>query len=269
MSKRRHNTCIFCGKPSGSREHALPAWLAESMGRQNDPILPAMFASTGGWETNGNPRSAGNVVTKRVCHDCNTGWMCALEAGVKPVIDPWLNIESSQLTRDTLQLSPENLRNVNRWLLKTACCLREVAPRGQLEKLPASASQWAFENALPPSCKTYAGWIRESSCGFRISRGFATLNGHVFHERQQHLESFEVLVQLNHLAVRIVNAPNAEFSRMPIRNFRGVLCTPNFWSHASQPPGTECDSCVFDDVHSFSAACVVRPLPPTTVESPS
>jgi hypothetical protein len=239
------------------------------MGRDHDPILPAMFSSSGGWHTQGNERAISNVVTKRVCHDCNTGWMCDLEAAVKPVIEPWLNIECSHLTHDTLQLSPENLRNVNRWLLKTACCLREVAPRGQLEKLPASASRWAYENALPPSCKTYAGWIQESSCGVRISRGFATLNGDVLHEHQQHRESFDVLVQLNHLAIRIVNAPNAELTLMAVRNFRGVLCTPNFWSHSFQPPGTESDSCVFDSTQHFIDVCVVHPLPPTTVESKS
>lgn len=236
------------------------------MGRQNDPILPALFASTGGWEIKGNPRATGNVVTKRVCHGCNTGWMSDLESAVKPIINPWLAKSSSELTRGALQLPPEHLQIINRWLLKTACCLKEVAPRGKLEKLPLNACKWAFEDTLPSSCKTYAGWIKESSCDFQIGRGFATLNGNVFHGRQQHQESFDVIVHFNHLAMRVVNAPDAELSLMPVRNFHGKFCTPNFWSYLSQPVGSEDDSSVFDDMASFIAACVVRPLPPTRAQ---
>jgi len=233
------------------------------MGRKNDPLLPTLFTSAGSWETNGNPRSAGNVVTKRVCHGCNTGWMSDLEGMVKPILEPWLKTQSSKLTRDFLRLPHGSLQMVNRWLLKTACCLREVAPRGQLEKLPGNACRWAFENALPPTCKTYAAWIRESSCGFRISRGFATLNGGILYKRQQHPESFDVLFHLNHLAMRIVNAPDADFSLMPIYNSQVKHCTPNFWSIDSQPPESDEDSCVFDDTASFVDVFVVRPLPPS------
>ncbi len=41
-----------------------------------------------------------------------------------------------------------------------------------------------------------------------------------------------MLVHLNHLAMRIVNAPNAEFSLMPVRNSKAQFCTPNFWSYS-------------------------------------
>jgi len=78
-----------------------------------------------------------------------------------------------------------------------------------------------------------------------------------------------VLVHLNHLAMRIVNAPNAEFSLMPVRNSKAQFCTPNFWSYSCQPPGSESDTCVFDDTSSFIAACVVRPLPPARIQPPS
>lgn len=265
MSKRRDNACIFCSKPAGSREHALPLWLAECMGRESDPLLPAIFASSSGWHTQGKERAVRNVVTKRVCHDCNTGWMGELEADVKAILAPWIANPPTPLTRSALMLLPEQLRLVNRWLLKTACCLKEVAPRGKLDKLPPEACQWVLEGILPTSCKTYAGWIAKSSCSFRISRGFPTVNGGLLHARQQHRQSFDVIVHLNHLAIRMVNAPDAELSLMPVSNSQGELCTPAFWCYSSQPPGTEIDSCVFDSTEHFIDACVVRPLPPNQV----
>ena len=265
MSKRRDSSCIFCGKPAGSREHALPLWLAECMGREREPVLPAIFASSDGWHIQGNERAISNVVTKCVCHDCNTGWMCDLESEVKPILAPWIANPPTPLTRAALTIAPEQLHLVSRWMLKTACCLREVAPRGKLEKLPTEACQWAFEGILPTSCKSYAGWIAGSSCSFQISRGFPTLNGSVLPARQQHRQSFDVIMGLNHLALRMVNAPDAELSLMPVSNSHGQLCTPAFWCYPSQPPGTEIDSCVFDSTQDFIDACIVRPLPPNQV----
>ncbi len=261
MSKRPNRNCVFCNGTAGSREHALPDWLAKAMGRENEPVLPAILNSNLSWETHGDFRATGNLITKRVCHTCNTGWMCDLEAEIKSIICEWVTPGREILDPESLTITKDQLAVLNRWLIKTAICLSHVAPRGQNEKMPIDATAWSLNNQVPTSCLVYAAWIKEPAFMMKIARGFRIFNGGKFFGNQIHKHSFDFSIQLNHLAIRIVNAPDADWMVMTCRNSRDVLCTPRFWSHNIQPPEIENDIVIFDGFEHFTKVCTVTTEP--------
>jgi len=257
MSKRPKRNCVFCGSTAGSKEHALPDWLAKAMGMEKEPVMPVTVNRQDGWLTEGDYRAAGKLITKRVCHDCNTGWMCNLEAVVKDLIGDWVNPKRTEMTRESLAITPEDLAILNRWLVKTACCLSLVVPRGRFEKLPPEAPSWSRLNLLPDSCKVYAAWIKEPTFAMKLAHTFRIFNGGEFHPNQKHRDSFDLVIQLNHFAIRIANLPEADWMIMGCKDSRGKDCIPNFWSYGIQPPHSHEDDCIFEKLEDFTKVCVV------------
>ena len=80
--------CVTCGKRHSSltQEHAIPQWLSRLDGGQvalRIAINPLLNRCT--HLANGLLAGA-NLTVRKVCKDCNNGWMCQLEADVKPAI---------------------------------------------------------------------------------------------------------------------------------------------------------------------------------------
>jgi hypothetical protein len=183
--------------------------------------------------------------------------MCDLEGRVSPVLRALVNPSFVAFSREALDPLQKNLPLLTRWLMKTAVTMSLVAPRGQLGSLPASAPRWVYDDAIPSSCMLYAGWIENSSFGKTLGRGFRILNGGVFYENQIHEHSFDFRLQLNHLGLRLVNAPEAVWALTECRNTLGDLCSPR----VLQPSGyfsADCtDSILFRDFFDFSKVCVL------------
>lgn len=114
--------CIFCGQSAGSAEHIFPDWL-------ND-----VFAQID-WQPTGTPpqwgRGTQNLITdehienvwtaneicsltvRKVCRECNNGWMATLEGAAKPLLTPMV------LGRPTTLTVAEQV-TIGTWATKTA-----------------------------------------------------------------------------------------------------------------------------------------------------
>ena len=249
--------CVFCAEPAGSKEHALPDWLAKTMGVQDEPAQPAMVSSKRGIEPQGNPRATGKLITKRVCAGCNNGWMGDLEGQVRPILGPLVASDFTSFTRDALDPLQHNLPSLTRWLLKTAVTLSLVAPRGELGSLPHAAAGWAYDDAVPSSCMLYVGWIEDAHFSKGLCRGFRILNGGVFHGNQLHEHSFDFRLQLNHLGLRFVNAPDATWGLTKCLNSSGNLCIPRVLMPVGYFDAASADTILFRDFFEFSKVCVL------------
>jgi hypothetical protein len=228
MNKVTKRSCIFCNKPAGSAEHALPKWLAKTMDREWEEILPASLNEIDGWKTKGKPRSANKLITKKVCHACNNGWMAKLEDQTKSNLQTL--VDSSSKNFDRLSLSGRNIDygTIVRWSIKTALCLNQIMP-SLVEKLPPEASDWAISGKFPNSIFVYAGWINNSDFKTKISRGFRMFNGGEFQRNQEHRYSFDFSIQLNFFAIRVANAPDADWGLMSYLNGSNEKCAPVIW----------------------------------------
>jgi hypothetical protein len=138
-------TCIFCGKPAKSREHAWPDWLRKFMLHKRTGRTEAKFGHHNpiirSWE-------GGEIRVRNVCKNCNEGWMCKLENKTKPII---------------IGLATDFLRGINRsqvtilarWCAKTAMvfdCLGNETPRystGERFYHP-STCQHVKDHSTPP-----------------------------------------------------------------------------------------------------------------------
>jgi hypothetical protein len=94
-------SCAFCGR-SGikmSQEHVFPQWLSRNGSRRagGDYIMER------GAKTITTPLI--EVTTKRVCKDCNTGWLSRIETGAKAVLEPLLDDAATSITE------------VDRWII--------------------------------------------------------------------------------------------------------------------------------------------------------
>jgi hypothetical protein len=98
--------CAFCQR-SGvkmSREHVLPHWLSLAGSDAGQYILERDS------KTIRTPLI--ELVTKRVCEDCNTGWMSRIEDGAKAVLEPVLDASAMAITETDRWI-------IARWFTKT------------------------------------------------------------------------------------------------------------------------------------------------------
>ena len=111
--------CLFCGaKGPGvlSDEHVIPEWLLNYVELPDDDIMFHGVANAAtGQLTKSRIHSSFNFLEGRVCIECNTGWMSALEAVAKPILIPLLDNK-----RPVSNLSVEERLIVWKWTAKTA-----------------------------------------------------------------------------------------------------------------------------------------------------
>ena len=69
MPEQSGRRCVFCDHPAGSREHALRAWQAKTMGVESEPSQLGLISTAKGVEAQGNPRATGKLITKGVCQN--------------------------------------------------------------------------------------------------------------------------------------------------------------------------------------------------------
>lgn len=257
MPSQPPRLCVFCNAPGGSREHALPRWLALTMGLSNEPTQPGLISSHSGIVLGGNPRATGSLITKEICHTCNTGWMAELEAHVQPFLAPLVSPNRITFGRECLEPLNDVFGLLARWLLKTAVTLERTTPKGQMEKIPLNTASWAKQDQLPPSLKLYAGWIESAGFQYQQGRGFRILNGGIFHGNQIHTESLNLVIQLNHLALHLVNAPGAEWFLPGCSDRHGQDCVPCFIGRGPLPGNLFGSSCLFRSFHEFANAAIL------------
>lgn len=125
-----------------------------------------------------------------------------------------------------------------------------------MEKYPQEAPQWTYLDDLPKTLVVFGGWIAKSDVGIKILRGYRGFNGGKFIPNMKHAQSFDISLQLNHLSIRMLNAPGADYQPMPYRNREGEFPMPLFLSH-NHPKEYMPDSCTYECLDDFSKAFYV------------
>src|SRR5687768_16157222 len=86
------NVCAFCRDPAqpGSREHVLPQWLS----------LLGYGPTFTRVDEHGTAISTSrqlNIVTRRICVACNTGWMARIDSGAANVMRPLIEATTDKV----------------------------------------------------------------------------------------------------------------------------------------------------------------------------
>lgn len=271
MSKHTERSCVFCNGPAGSREHALPTWLVEAMQATANPALPFYVGDKTGVELQGNPRATGSLITKRICSTCNSGWMAELEGRAKEILQDLVRPCRIDFSRESLQQLRTHEPILRRWLVKTAETLSHLVSRSGIQQIPNIFAPLVMQNQTPETCMIYAGWVPTGGYNAEIGRGFRAFYNAEFSRNLESPETFNFAIQLNHLALRIANAPPSwEVNQLTgqrrrldsnwmLMHWKGPddqSCSPSFIT-----PRTilmeQSDSPIFKEFSEFGKACVI------------
>lgn len=109
-------TCMFCGHRVSSVEDAWPLWLMKRFPISDKARTYGEIGvrSLGNWPTP-KPR----LRVKRLCKNCNNGWMSRLESVAKPLFE-------SILDQQFTAIDPSTQVILARWATKTAMVLEAI-----------------------------------------------------------------------------------------------------------------------------------------------
>lgn len=150
-------TCIFCGATGKlTREHVWPQWL----GTVVTPKTGQHVFAEAGTTTREFTQRDFEIQVKKVCEDCNGGWMSQMEAAVKPVLTPMIKGEHPVL------VSAADQELLTAWATKTAMTM-EFAPTAQRAIPQVHRDYIQQTHRAPPRVKA---WIGGRSAGTSIVR---------------------------------------------------------------------------------------------------
>jgi len=117
--------CFFCARDAKlTREHVIPRWLRKPLGDTPRWEMDMWYRTE--LEMEKSPplwRRRTDQILRRVCGDCNSGWMSNLEVEVRPLLEPLI-------AGEVLVVSSSDQDLLRRWALKTAAVL------GPLQRAP-------------------------------------------------------------------------------------------------------------------------------------
>jgi hypothetical protein len=129
--------CVFCGGRADSLEHVWPQWVSRHFADR----LPLTLVD----RSRGVPPRSMSILdahVRRVCQDCNGGWMSQLEMRAKPLLEPMFDGEPVTLERDEQAV-------VAAWTVKTLMMLDLWQP--DPEAFSPTHHQQLHRSAAPPS----------------------------------------------------------------------------------------------------------------------
>lgn len=218
--------CVFCGNPGGSVEHIIAQWLIDRMQAREYPVVVGLRRED---TLKTRPAHLLNTYTnKSVCATCNNGWMSGLEAWFQGNVGPLVERDWPRLGNEILRQALAEHDQLAKWALKTAIMMDRNTLANEV--IDETAARELRNGGLPSGSVIEAANIAESGVGGIVSQGFWVRNGGRPPEWQEHKEkkAFKVVIQLNHLAIRIFRAPGARPTyygpngRLPLRCYPEV-----------------------------------------------
>lgn len=201
--------CVFCGETGGSEEHIISKSVQRRMQIADAEIEVGVREEEGDGEF--RPAHMLNAfVTKRVCDACNRGWMSQLEADFLAVTGPLIEPEWPRLADEFVDEAIKQSDVIARWTVKTTITANLA---GKLKRaIPDEIATAVYQGTLPHSLTVKLAHIRRrEAIAVVINRGFWFVDGAKKRWRgAESGRSFDVLFQLNHLAIRAINAPGAQ-----------------------------------------------------------
>lgn len=175
--------CMFCGNKVSSVEDAWPLWL---MKRFPCSDKARTYGEIGAHNLGNWPTSKPRHRLKKLCRDCNCGWMSRLENETKPIIE---SILDEKLT--AIDVSAQ--LTIARWAAKTAMVLETIDSNrpcfyAEIERLlmretqtiPQRTSVWIAKCIDHPNIYSAAKELRTASGddgvhAFITTMGFGSL----------------------------------------------------------------------------------------------
>lgn len=208
--KKRSAKCLFCGSGELSNEHVFASSLIERAQLKESTILPAHLHVKKGLTQRPRRFKPSAFKTRKVCKRCNNEWMSTLENSVCRLLEPLIQAEWPVLYDDFLRAVEPDYETLARWMLKTAIIVEEASPPPEQKIIaPALYRMASGGDSVGADFHVLLGKIAYADFAVRLSKGMPTWNGRGLSPFQIHETGLSFSVQLNHLAIRLINIPAA------------------------------------------------------------
>lgn len=223
--------CLFCGAKGGSAEHIIAQWLIKRMGAQKRTIAVASLDGQG-IRKERPAHTLFNYTTKKVCSDCNNGWMSKLESWFQNHMGLLVEPTWPKLANEHIKAVLPNSGMIAAWCLKTAVTMNANSLLKNIhddEMLEGLRLEYIVNDVYVD-----LGHISSPDVSHIMSKGFRVGNGsHVakWHSRGDN-RAYTCIIQLNHLALRVFRCPGAtpfyraKLKRIPYRLFPATSIDP-------------------------------------------
>jgi len=248
--------CVFCGSRANSDEHVLAKSVCECAGDINYPVIAGL--SVEGQENiirNVRPKPIQALKVNCVCKTCNETWMSKLEVWFVSRLGDFIKPQWPQNSFALIDaLKPES-NKLAHWLLKTAVTFNHSTLKGDHPvEFSSTITRKIKDGILPENCWIDFAFSKTKTFGAGITRHFFIKNG------AQHIQSFPLksgdgfhfVVQLNHLLLRIAQAPHVKEFIYPNQN--GELPIRLYPTPSPQTP----DNFAYEDMMNFQQSIVLR-----------
>lgn len=206
----KQKTCIFCNQTiSGqkSKEHIIPQWALDYFKIRNTKITPTHFSSGGSVIKSVRKHTLNNLVSGKICQQCNNGWMSKLEYSVKENI---INLAENKKT--VVELNPKERFLLARWTFKTALALN--CGSNFLKNIPQDHYSYIFKNAdsLPKHVVVFAQQHRPTEKFYWIQGSQWQIEGKDFSIDKKlkatiETKSYKIALQLGYLILLVAYNP--------------------------------------------------------------
>ena len=135
-----------------AQEHAIPKWLSKA-GKRNDNDYYQRVRNDKTIRT-----KLIEIKTRRICEDCNTGWLSRIELSAKAAVEPLLGNER--------RIGEADRWVIARWFTKTVLTTQlAIMPRTQQGPITTDTYQQFYDNPKPPNSlilfmSAYAGPVQ-------------------------------------------------------------------------------------------------------------
>ena len=201
--------CVFCGEPGSSREHIISTAVQKRMQLSGVEIEIGVREEEGDGEFR-NAHGLNQLVTRKVCAACNSGWMSQLEVDFLAAAGPLIEPEWPRLENEFLSEAVKKSEVIARWAAKTAITANLAGILKQ--SIPDEIATAVRKAKLPTTLTVKLAHIRRrEGIAVIINRAFWFVDGKEKRWRgAESGRSFDVLFQLNHLAIRAINHPEVQ-----------------------------------------------------------
>lgn len=149
-----------------------------------------------------------SLTLKKVCQSCNNGWMSQLESDFQAAFEGLVVPRAFNDAKTVKVILEANRELLIRWMLKTAVVVEHALPRGERLIIPASMSDARNLEIENHGFHLFAAEITESDFTVRLRKGYRVFNCGSYQD-QFCADGFNFSIQLNHLALMLVNCPGA------------------------------------------------------------
>lgn len=187
--------CVFCPNQANSKEHVLSKRILKRMGIESRDVTVGALTESHGYEHR-RPYPVLAFETRRVCTECNSGWMSQLEGFVEDCLGVLLEPMWPPSDLRSLSVVTNNMTDLVRWLAKTACIVqcagilpKEVIHAGLMKQVPTLS--------VSKSMHVLAAFIRERNLDVRLEKGFRVWEHGTLYANREHKEGYSFAIQMN------------------------------------------------------------------------